>query len=165
MIKQEADYAGFWTPSLSGPPTTVLNPSLLVLKTLLRNYTELSRDFPCGSAGKESAWRRERLPTPVFWTGEFQGIAKSWTRLSGFTHARWLLCTVSLCCTAERISLLYTHTPSFLDFLPTQLRLPWWLRGACSMGDHTGSGRSPGGGNDYALRYSCLGNSMDRGAW
>jgi len=57
-------------------------------------------DFPCGSASKESAcntgdlgliselgrfpWRRERLPTPVFWPGEFMdyvvhGVAKSWT--------------------------------------------------------------------------------------
>ena len=44
--------------------------------------------FPYGSAGKESArnsgdldlwvgkipWRRERLPTPVFWPGEFRGL-------------------------------------------------------------------------------------------
>ena len=54
------------------------------------------------SAGKESTcnagdlglipWRRERLPTPVFWPGEFHGlhsyivhgVAKSWTRLSNF---------------------------------------------------------------------------------
>ena len=28
-----------------------------------------------------------------------------------------------------------------------------------------GSGRSPGEGNDYTLQYSCLENSMDRGAW
>ena len=28
-----------------------------------------------------------------------------------------------------------------------------------------GSGRSPGGGNGNPLRYSCLGNPMDRGAW
>ena len=28
-----------------------------------------------------------------------------------------------------------------------------------------GSGRSPGGGNDNPLQYSCLGNPMDRGAW
>ena len=27
-----------------------------------------------------------------------------------------------------------------------------------------GSGRSPGEGNGYPLQYSCLGNSMDRGA-
>ena len=26
-------------------------------------------------------------------------------------------------------------------------------------------GRSPGGGNDNPLQYSCLGNPMDRGAW
>ena len=28
-----------------------------------------------------------------------------------------------------------------------------------------GSGRSPGEGNGNPLRYSCLGNPMDRGAW
>ena len=28
-----------------------------------------------------------------------------------------------------------------------------------------GSGRSPGGGNDNPLHYSCLKNSMDRGVW
>ena len=49
--------------------------------------------FPCGSAGKESAcnslpgfdpWvgkitqRRERLPTPVFWPGEFHRLYSPW---------------------------------------------------------------------------------------
>ena len=28
-----------------------------------------------------------------------------------------------------------------------------------------GSGRSPGGGNGNPLQYSCLENSMNRGAW
>ena len=28
-----------------------------------------------------------------------------------------------------------------------------------------GLGRSPGGGNGNPLQYSCLENSMDRGAW
>ena len=28
-----------------------------------------------------------------------------------------------------------------------------------------GSGRSPGEGDGNPLQYSCLGNSMDRGAW
>ena len=28
-----------------------------------------------------------------------------------------------------------------------------------------GSGRSPGGGNDNPLQYSCLGNPMTRGEW
>ena len=50
--------------------------------------------FPCGSAGKEFTlqcgrpgfepwvgkipWRRERLPTPVFWSGEFHGLYSPW---------------------------------------------------------------------------------------
>ena len=52
-----------------------------------------------------------------------------------------------------------------------KLCLPWWLSGkesACSAGDPgsaPGSGRSPGGGHGNALEYSCLENSMDRGAW
>ena len=32
-------------------------------------------------------------------------------------------------------------------------------------GSIPGSGRSPGEGHGYSLRYSCLENSMDRGAW
>ena len=32
-------------------------------------------------------------------------------------------------------------------------------------GSVPGLGRSPGGGNDNPLQYSCLENSMDRGAW
>ena len=39
---------------------------------------------------------------------------------------------------------------------------------ACDAGDLRsipGSGRSPGEGNSYPLQYSCLENSMDRGAW
>ena len=34
-----------------------------------------------------------------------------------------------------------------------------------SLGLIPGSGKSPGGGNSYALQYSCLENSVDRGAW
>ena len=33
------------------------------------------------------------------------------------------------------------------------------------MGSIPGLGRSPGGGNGNPLRYSCLGNPMDRGVW
>ena len=39
---------------------------------------------------------------------------------------------------------------------------------ACNAGDPRlipGSGRSAGKGNGYPLQYSCLENSMDRGAW
>ena len=49
--------------------------------------------------------------------------------------------------------------------------LPWWLSGkesACyaeDLGSNPGPGRSPGEGNGSPLQYSCLENSMDRGAW
>ena len=33
------------------------------------------------------------------------------------------------------------------------------------VGSIPGSGRSPGGGRGNLLQYSCLENSMDRGAW
>ena len=39
---------------------------------------------------------------------------------------------------------------------------------ACDAGDAgliSSLGRYPGGGNGNPLQYSCLGNSMDRGAW
>ena len=60
-----------------------------------------------------------------------------------------------------------------IDFFSCKIRrkegLPWWLRGsACNAADPDsipGSGRSPGEGNGYPLQYSCLENSMDRGAW
>ena len=36
---------------------------------------------------------------------------------------------------------------------------------ARDVGSIPGSGRSPGGGYGSPLQYSCLENSMDRGAW
>ena len=38
-------------------------------------------------------------------------------------------------------------------------------RNAGDLGSIPGSGRSPGEGNGNPLQYSCLENSMDRGAW
>ena len=43
--------------------------------------------FYCGRPGFDPGggkipWRRERLPTPVFWLGEVHGVAKNRTRLS-----------------------------------------------------------------------------------
>ena len=34
-----------------------------------------------------------------------------------------------------------------------------------AVGSIPGSVRSPGGGHDNPLQYSCLENAMDRGAW
>ena len=55
-----------------------------------RRPTPVFLGFPCGSAGKESTrnvgdldlipglGRRERLPTPVSWPGEFHGLYNPW---------------------------------------------------------------------------------------
>ena len=53
------------------------------------------------------------------------------------------------------------HTQGFRGGSVVKNRLP----NARDMGSIPGSGRSPGGGNDNPLQYSCLENSMERGAW
>ena len=66
--------------------------------------------FPRGSDGKESTcntgdlgsipwvgkilWRREQLPTPVFWSGEFHGLYSPWGRKELNTTERFSLTTV-----------------------------------------------------------------------
>ena len=37
--------------------------------------------------------------------------------------------------------------------------------GERNSGLNPGSGRAPGGGNDNPFQYSCLENSIDKGAW
>ena len=50
---------------------------------LVKNPLQWGRPGSDPSAGK-IPWRRERLPTSVFWYGEFHGVAKSRTSLSNF---------------------------------------------------------------------------------
>ena len=47
----------------------------------------------------------------------------------------------------------------------TVKNLPASVGDAEDLGSISGSGRSLGEGNGYPLHYSCLENSMDRGAW
>ena len=78
----------------------------------------------------------------------------------------------------ERIFLVYNFRANafylvfeFVYLYLLLLGLPWWLSGKESTynaGDPvsiSGSGRSPGEGNGNPFQYSCLENSMDRGAW
>ena len=48
---------------------------------------------------------------------------------------------------------------------PAVKNLPMNARDTRDAGSIPGSGRPPGEGNGYPLQYSCLENSMDRGAW
>ena len=53
---------------------------------------------------------------------------------------------------ASQVGLVLKHTPANAGDIR-------------DVGSIPGSGRSPGGGHDNSLWYSCLENSMDRGAW
>ena len=109
--------------------------------------------FPGDSAGKESAynvgdlglipWRRERLPTPVFWPGEFHGLYSPW----GYKELD----------TTEQLSL---HSQVAL----VVKNLPASVGDIRDVGLIPGSGRSPGKGHGNPFQYSCLENPMDRGA-
>ena len=91
-------------------------------------------------------WRRKWQPTPVFclenprdggaWWAAVYGVAQSRTRLKRLSSSIGLLCSGK--------------------------------ESACNAGDLGSipeSGRSSGEGNGNPLQYSCLENSMDRGAW
>ena len=76
------------------------------------------------------------------WRATVHGVTKSRTRLSDFTFT--FMAT--------------TGFPGGSD----------GKESACNAGDLgsiPGLGRSSGEGNGYPLQYSCLENSMDRGAW
>ena len=84
---------------------------------------------------------RESVMDREAWRAAIHGVAKSWTRLSDLSD----------------------------------LMVTWGFPGgsdgkesACNardQGSNLGLGRYPGEGNGIPLQYSCLKNSMDRGAW
>ena len=62
-------------PILNPPPMLTLLTSLLDLEHAFPK-SSVNKESTCnaGSLGWEDPWRRERLPTPVFWLGEFYGL-------------------------------------------------------------------------------------------
>ena len=44
---------------------------------LVKNLPAMQRNW-VWSLGWKDPWRRERLPTPVFWPGEFHGLCSPW---------------------------------------------------------------------------------------
>ena len=83
-------------------------------------------------------WRRERLPTPVFWPGEFHGLYI----VHGVTKSPMELNNFHI--TSNRLS-------KYLKQKLTELK--------------GGINSSTGEGNGTPHQYSCLENPMDGGAW
>ena len=77
------------------------------------------------------------------WHAAFHGVVKRWTWLSD-----WMESTESI----RQWTSLVAQTEEFA-----------W--NAVDLDSIFGLERSPGEANDYPLQYSCLENSMDRGAW
>ena len=78
-----------------------------------------------------------------------------------FTGVGWLGETVDFLC-------LITYLKGFIYPLWVPLVAQTVKQSTCNAGDSDSilrSGRSPGEGNGNPLPYSCLENSMDRGAW
>ena len=99
-------------------------------------------------------WRREWLPTPIFLLGEFRG-QRSLAGYSPWGHEELGK--------TEQLSLSLSS--------PNEWGFPGGSDGkesecnARDMGSIPGSRRSHGERNGYPFQYSCLENSVDRGAW
>ena len=96
---------------------------------------------------------------------------RGWELLSELWGHTWSMSTED--CSAEQSDWKFVGNPC-LSFASWASRLPKWLRGkepACQCKRwrrcrfHPWVGKIPGGGNGNPLQYSCLGNTMDRGAW
>ena len=79
---------------------------------------------------------RELVMDREAWRATDHGVTKSWTQLSDWTELNWMV----------------KNLPANAGDVKNSGLIP-------------GLRRSPGGGNGNPLQYSCLENSIDRGAW
>ena len=101
---------------------------------------------------------------------ESQALSSQWYRIGGGRSELWYLgVSVSQGKILKKKGKL-TFIKSYYKVLAFQVALvvknpPANAGDARDVGLIPGQGRSPGGGNDNPLKYSCLENSTDRGAW
>ena len=96
--------------------------------------------------------RKERLPTLVFWPGEFHGLCSPWVRKES-DMAECLHLYVLSC-----FNYFLTHLPGGSDSKVSAYSVG-------DLGSIPGLGRSPGEGNGNPLQCSCLETARDGGAW
>ena len=88
---------------------------------------------------------RELVMDREAWRAATHGVAKSRTQLSSLTELNWTEMSKETSLVAQTVKA-SAYNAGDLGLIP-------------------GLGRSPGEGNGNPLQYSCLENSMDRGAW
>ena len=117
------------------------------------------------------------------WCAAVHGVTKTWTRLRDLTIMDSTTDLAVDLFSANSVTEGWEIPAIILDYLllrliGSSLRLPLDSQGfpsssagkestwnAGELGLIPGLGISPGEGNGYPLQYSCLENSMDRGAW
>ena len=121
-------------------------------------------DAPTGTSTQQIPSWAHHLPLPLHAKSQSTPFKKS-------THPYLPICPTWKSGNHSRL-LILPHPPPVIN-------LHMWVRqgfpdgsdgkeSACSkrgLGSIPGSGRSPGGGHDNPLQYSCLKNPMNRGAW
>ena len=56
---------------------------------------------------QKTPWRRERLPTPVFWPGEFHGLYSPWGHRAGHNRAAFTRCDITKVLSQFTVALLW----------------------------------------------------------
>ena len=76
-------------------------------------------------------WRRERLPTPVLWPGEFYGLYNPWGCRVQHHWATFTFTSDLSMCTGTMFSLSSTQAPTFLalNHWPSYFPACWWWTG------------------------------------
>ena len=122
-------------------------------------------------AVSEKIKARLRVEPWKIWCSLWQGFLGGTGTREGGNRCAWMLVPplpwvpgfLALCLPHPAVCVLHTST--------TIIRLPGGLAvknppaNAGDAGSFPGLERSPREGNGYLLKYSCLGNPMDRGAW
>ena len=81
------------------------------------------------------------------------------------SRSLWPLNCVSLVTLCYELNWVTPSPPHQISGLPGGPDSKEFAYNAGDVGSIPGSGRSPGEGHGYPLQYSCLENSMGRGAW
>ena len=107
-------------------------------------------------------WRREQLPVPAFWSGEFHG-QRSLAGYGPWGHKESDVINSRVSCSKLKAGLFgERHSP--VDF-PVVKNLPANAGDIRDVGLIPWLGRYPGGGRGNSLQYSCWKNPMDRLVW
>ena len=120
--------------------------------------------FPCGSAGKESAWSARGLGL-ILGLGRFpgKGYPLQYSGLeNSVDYSAWGRKESD---TTEWLSLHFTIVLQGFPSGSVGKEFTFSALDAGDVGSIPGSGRSPGEGHGNPLQHSCQENPMDRGAW